>query len=178
MLVAPTGVQHTPVRPQGVYQHGVRVERRHGHVPVEETRADRAADPVVAVADTPRLRLHARRGRGAPGRQMSEHTSDREPERARRRLRVLAVREHGPEPARGDRVRNGGILGARTAHGQRNALQPREGGRVGHRRGAVCDGQQRAAVSCSHGAAQVGRAQKTGRRKLGARKEVSRDVYV
>lgn len=89
---------------------------------------------------------------------MREHPADRQLQRARRRLRVRAVREPRPASGRGHVVRHADVLVAGTAVGHA-AIQPGGHGRVGRRRRAVHDGQQRAAVP---GRPQGGDVQETG----------------
>lgn len=119
----------------------------------------------------PRQQVHAQRGRGAPGPQVREHTADRQLQRARRRFRVRAVREPRPASGRGHVVRHVDVLVAGTVAG-RAAVQPGGHGRVGHRRRAVHDGQQRAAVP---GRPQGGDAQETG---IGADRAVEKTVLL
>lgn len=94
---------------------------------------------------------------------MREHTADRQLQRARRRFRVRAVREPRPASGRGHVVRHADVLVAGTAVGHA-AVQPGGHGRVGHRRRAVHDGQQHAAVP---GRPQGGDAQETGIARTG-----------
>lgn len=89
---------------------------------------------------------------------MREHTADRQLQRAHRRFRVRAVREPRPASGRGHVVRHADVLIAGTAV-RHAAVQSGGHGRVGHRRRAVHDGQQRAAVP---GRPQGGDAQETG----------------
>jgi len=69
------GVQRVPERLQDLYKYGVRGERRHVHVPPEDE-ADGGTDPLVVVADPVGVLVHARRGRGAQGPEVREHTAD------------------------------------------------------------------------------------------------------
>lgn len=144
MTRASADAQRLSAQQRGVHQHGVRGQRRHGHVP-EHREADRVADPPVAGADPVGVQVHAPERRGAPGPQVREHTAHGQLQRAHRRLRVRAVRGPRPAPARQLHMWHAGVLGAGAAV-RRETVQPRVHGRVGHRRGAVRDGQQPAAV--------------------------------
>lgn len=104
--------------------------------------------------------VHSRGRRGAPGPQVREHTADQQLQRAHSRLRVRPVRGPRPEPWRGHRVRHAGVFVA-GAGGRHAPVQPDGVGRLGHRRRAVHDGQQRGAVP---GQEQRGDVQETGER--------------
>jgi len=138
------GVQCVPERLQDLHKHGVRGERRHVHVPPEDE-ADGGTNPLVVGADPVGVLVHARRGRGAQGPEVREHTADQEIQLADSRLRVRQVRGPRTESWRGHGVRHDDLLGARALVRQA-ALQPGGRGRVGHRRRAVHNVQQRAAV--------------------------------
>jgi len=143
-LSTSAGVQRIPERLQDLHKYGVRGERRHVHVPPEDE-ADGGTDPLVVVADPVGVLVHARRGGGAQGPEVREHTVDQEIQLADSRLRVRQVCGPRTKSWGGHCVRHDDLLGTRAPVRQAT-LQPGGCRRVGNRCSSVHNVQQCAAV--------------------------------